>query len=128
MYMGYIGYIVMLPRPTLAYMYGISTETSSTIRSSSYNWGVGNPYPYAPWKWNIYLHEWLRLMVNAGKKIHTWSIWAISRVFMGFFHPSETDLLSAIYWGYSYSYNSIYNWRRGPLCMSYILFSHSIFP
>ena len=23
--------------------------------------------PYAPWDWNIYLHEWLKFMVNISK-------------------------------------------------------------
>ena len=30
-------------------------------------WICWYPYPYAPWDWYIYLHGWLKLMVNVGK-------------------------------------------------------------
>ena len=35
-------------------------------------------YPYDPWDWYIYLHEWLAFMVNVSRKIYqTWMVWVM---------------------------------------------------
>ena len=31
-------------------------------------------YPYAPWDWNIYLHESHKILVKCSQIYHTWSI------------------------------------------------------
>ena len=46
--------------------------------------------PYHPWDWYIYLHEWLKLMVNVGKyTIHGLFGYGFLKVLYGFRRNSK---------------------------------------
>ena len=43
-------------------------------------------YPYAPWDWNIYLHESHKISVKCSQIYHTWSIlvgFMVEEIFFG---------------------------------------------
>ena len=57
--------------PEISSVYGrMSREGSGGINCDWIildQWVISTTYPYHPWDWYIYLHEWLIFMVNVGK-------------------------------------------------------------